>query len=176
MKDNLERFIADNAEAFNQLSPSDDVWQAIDKQLQPKRRRVYTAHYLAAASVLLIAVAFVWFFRHSDVPQIIISDNAEIKQAEAFYVSEVETKQAELQPFGSEYPAMFKDFESEMDTLHVMYHQLETEYKNSNGNEAVQQALIQNLQMQVQLLNKQVQIITQLTQKGNKKNTKTNLM
>jgi hypothetical protein len=134
-----------------------------------------------AASVLIIIGAAVWFMRPHEnkvvsPPIKEIAINPEIKEAEIYYASIVETKRTQLSGFGKDYPDLFKDFQAEMDTLHVLYGQLLTEYKNSNGNEAVSQALIENLQMQVQLLSKQLEVVQDIKQKENKKVTNSKLM
>jgi tetrahydromethanopterin S-methyltransferase subunit F len=45
---------------------------------------------------------------------------------------------------------------------------LKIEYSNTNGNEAVMQAMVENLQTRVQLLARQLEIIQNIRQKSNK--------
>ena len=181
MRDDLERFIRDHREELDVHEPPGDLWPAIDRQLRPARRKSNKAYYAVAATVLLLVGAFIWFMRHNAQTGVLpvsteVAGSPEIMEAEMYYTSVVEQKMALLHHFGKEYPDMFRDFEGEIDTLHLIYDQLKAEYKNSNGSEAVSQALIENLQMQVQLLSTQLQMIQDIKEKEHKKHTTYKLM
>ena len=181
MKDNLEEFITEHRDELDVYEPPKQMWQGIDKKMQPKKQNGYKAHYAIAASLLLIAGAMIWMMKaqtqKTNAPETVTAAiNPEIKDAEVYYASIVETKSNELSRYGKEYPDMFKDFEEEMDSLHMLYGQLKTEYVKSNGNEAVTQALVENLQKQVELLSTQLQIIQELQQHKGKKGTHSKTM
>ena len=181
MRDELEHFFEEHGDDFDVHQPPANLWQRLNKQLRPAQRRTYRWYIAAAASVAFLFGVCTWLARPG-VPEVAGHDVVdvtvapELKEAVAYYASMVETKRNELSPFGTRYPDLFKDFSTEMDTLHVLYRQLVAEYKASDGNEAVSQALIENLQMQVQLLSKQLQIIQSLKNKGLKKNSKPKLI
>lgn len=180
MKDNLERFVQEHRGEFDPHTPPEHLWRTIEGGSR-KRRRLPIVFYPAAASILIIAGVFVWFMwrpAQKNIPaqSIEVAINPEIKEAEVYYASIVESKRTELSKFGRDFPDLFKDFNAEIDTLHVLYQQLEAEYKNSNGNEAVMQALVANLQMQVQLLNKQIRIIQDIKEKGTPNHSNPKLM
>ena len=181
MKDKLEEFVHDHRDEFDLHHPP-DIWRRVDKQLH-KKRRTYGVYYPIAASLLLIVGVSVWLMRRAAPPPVVtptettaIAISPEIKEAQAYYASIVETKRSELKQFDRDYPDLFRDFNGEMDTLNVAFSQLEIEYKKANGNEAVVQALIQNMQLQVELLNRQMQVIHDIRKHENKKSAKSSLM
>ncbi len=181
MKDNLERFVQEHIGEFDQHEPSGGVWKRVEKDLRRKQRPQYAIYYRIAASLLLIAGFSAWLL-HRQQPKEIVTPvtstivSPEIKEAETYYASIVETKRAELKQFGSDYPVLFRDFNNEFDTLNVAFRQLETEYTKTNGNEAVMQALIQNMQLQVELLNRQIQVIQDIRKHKNWKSGNSSLM
>jgi len=164
MKDKLEKFIAEHRDDLDLYDPPVLGWQAINKELPDKGSKVRFATYVAAASVVFIICSFVWF-TYPPAQKNMAEVNAEaatapeIKEAETYYTSVVQSKITEISRYAKEYPDLYKDFEGEIDTLHTSYNQLKVEYTNSNGNEAVLQALIGNLQLQVALTNKELEII-----------------
>ena len=84
----------------------------------------------------------------------------------------VTQRRAELNRYCSAYPDLCSDLNSEISALDTMYTQLKVQYVNTNGNEAVLRAMIENLQAQVQLLGRQLQMVEQIKQKKQKGNTK----
>ena len=164
MKDNLEKFVQEHRDEFDQHELPGKVWVGVKKRLLHKQRRRYRIYYGVAASILLIASVWALLVRHNpqqDTTQVsaTVAVAPEIKEAQSYYASMVAAKRNELKQYGNDYPDLFKDFDSELDTLTVAFTRLETEYRKSDGNEAVMQALIKNMQLQVELLNRQMQII-----------------
>ena len=181
MKDKLEEFFQQHKDDFDHHELPAHSWASVDKQLRarPKSRR--KAYYAIAASLLFLVGSFVWFTRSNMQRTTQPGDTEvtiapEMKEAEAYYTSLVETKRAELDQLTKDYPQISKDFDVEIDTLHALYGQLKMEYKMSDGNDAVLQAMIANLQTQVQLLGKELQVLQDITQKQNKKGNNSRVM
>jgi hypothetical protein len=85
--------------------------------------------------------------------------NAEINKAEQYYASMIEAKRTELNKYCSAQPKLCYEFDKELDTLNSMYGQLKHEYNRTADKEAVLQAMINNLQIQLQVLSQQLQVI-----------------
>lgn len=179
MKDNLEQFIGERRDEFDVHEPPAHVWQAIDNKLRPKKNSYRLWYYGAAASVLLTLGISIWYMRQSAQPTKGAQDVAtltepdvpmkpEVRDAEYYYASLVQKGRAEIKVYGKDYPEICNDFAKEIDTLNVFYGQLKQEYKSTSGNEAVLRAMIENLQMQVQVLNNQLQIIQVMKQNNAK--------
>lgn len=175
MKDNLEKFIIDNRDEFEVDDPPAKLWTSIQKKTSKKHFYGNRYFYPIAASVLFLIGSYIGmnYLTSQKIPaqqdkeEVVIIP--EVKEAEVYYTSLVDNKKSEIGELGKPYQELCMDFDKELDTLHLLYGQLKEEYRNSNGNEAVMQAMIKNLQLQVQLLNKQLQIIQEIrNNKGNK--------
>jgi hypothetical protein len=92
-----------------------------------------------------------------------------IKDAEVYYASLVHTQQQQLSNYCGDYQDLCRDFRNEIDTLNLLYVQLKTEYTTSYNNEAVLNAMIENLKEQVNLLTMQLEIIKEVKQQNNEK-------
>ena len=181
MRDSLEKFVQEHREEVDRHEPPGGLWKRVEKRLHHKQRGKYGIYYRIAASLfIIIGAAILVMQRHVkkpiETPADTIAVATEIKEAQAYYASVVETKRAELKQFGNDYPDLFRDFNGELDTLNVAFANLETEYRVTNGNEAVMQALMQNMQLQVELLNRQIQIIQDIRKHKNKTGGNSSLM
>ncbi len=176
MQDKLEEFFKDNKDDFDAHEPPEQLWRSVNNELQRKKRNVRRTYYAAAASVVLVIGSFAWFMNSTPknaLPGNVAHATPNVNDTEAYYAILIDKQRAQLEQFSKTYPEVCKDFGGEIDTLnHVLYGQLKVEYKNSNGNEAVLQAMIENLRTQVQLLNSQMQVILTIKQKENKQGQK----
>jgi hypothetical protein len=173
MQDKLEDFFKENRGEFDLESPPEQVWRSINRDLQRKKRYIRNTYYATAASLLLVIGSFFWLMHPSE-HKTALADNAgvvvpNVIDTETYYTTLIEHQRAQLEQFSNAYPDVCKDFVGEIDTLNQLYGQLKIEYKSSNGNEAVLQAMIENLRTQVELLNRQMQVILTIKQKENKK-------
>ncbi len=94
-----------------------------------------------------------------------IAIEPEVTEAEHYYTAVVETSLTELDEYCHDCPDLCRNFKAEIDTLGKIYGQLKTEYNNTGGNEAVLQAMVDNLQKQVSLIKLQIGIVRTVKQK-----------
>ena len=172
MQDKFEEFIDRHRTEFDIHEPPMRLWNAINKQLPVQKKRKPIGTYLLAASILLLIGIAVGYFqlqqgqqKQSPPNAVVITLKPEINEAEHYYTSLVEANLNQLDKYSSDYPDLCKNFKTEIDTLNTMYAQLKVEYNNSMGNEAVLQAMVENLQKQVSLIQMQIQIIRNLKHK-----------
>jgi len=175
MKDDLEEFISNNRGEFDTYEPPGKLWKAIDKKMHKGTHRKHVQNLAIAASIATIISFAAWVMFSPASKKVSFTNIADttkpsIQDAEFYYASLVKTQQAQLQRYCNDYPNVCKDFKNEIDTLHILYGQLKTTYDQSYNNEAVLQAMIDNLQAQVKLLSLQLQIIQNLKQKENSDN------
>ncbi len=174
MKDKLEQFISGHSNEFDINEPPYSVWQGIDNTL--RRRNKQRILQFAAAACIVALVAFgLWYFTmpvkqlKEDIAVVPADMNGaipeEISKAEVYYTTLKEKQQRQLSYYCAEYQDVCHDFRSEIDTLDVLYRELKAEYVNSDNNEAVLRAMIENLQEQVKLLSLQLKIIEETRQK-----------
>ncbi len=194
-KSQLERFIRDNREDFDAFEPSANLWDKLNQQLpadtsadlelggQPlgKQKSFFPVFFSKniikiAASVLLVSGFLGFFFNQyqkSNNPDAVVANVSPDDAKAVFqYASLIERKRDELKVLETEDPHLYQEFASEVDRLDLEYEKLKTELPKSPNQEEVIQAMVQNLQSQLGVLNQQLQIIQKIKQaKQNHENT-----
>ncbi|HLK28656.1 MAG TPA: hypothetical protein VKT28_08745 [Puia sp.] len=87
---------------------------------------------------------------------------SETKEEMVHYAKLVEIKHRELKIMAKDEPLLYKQFSGDVNKLDSVYHSLETKLSKKQNSEELLEAMIQNLQLQMQLLNRQLGIIRQL--------------
>ncbi|GAB2570501.1 hypothetical protein [Spirosoma areae] len=199
-KDNLERFVRDNREAFDDKEPPVDLWNKLETGLnrqQPDQPRsdmaspflqVYknpalagsrqigwpTLDWRVAASiaVLLLAGCFLYMNRQYGVtkqPEIVAANPTYAKEV-VQYTQLIDDKRAELKQMAEGNPALYEEFATDLDRLERSYQSLKGELPQNPNQEVLIQAMIQNLQLQINLLNEQLRVIERIKQQTNETN------
>jgi hypothetical protein len=89
------------------------------------------------------------------------SDLAENKEM-YYYAKLIELKHEELKTLEKDEPLLYKQFSGDVQKLDSVYHTLKNQLPNTSNREQMIEAMISNLQMQIGLLNKQLNIIKQI--------------
>ncbi len=219
-KDNLERFVRDNREAFDDKEPSGNLWQKIDAGLdglglngtgldgsglensglempQPNKEAPFlqvhknpslaerskidgrqigwpTLDWRVAASiaVLLLAGAFLYMNRQYGVthqPEIVAASPMYAKEV-VQYTRLIDDKRNELKQMTEGNPALYKEFATDLDRLEKSYQSLKADLPQNPNQEVLIQAMIQNLQLQINLLNEQLRVIQRIKQQTHETN------
>jgi hypothetical protein len=186
MSSQLDRFIRDNRDSFDQEVPGPSNWEKIAKGLDQqasiiKLYRKPAVRWSAAAAVLLLLCVLTWLITQrqdatdqGNPPALVTLEKdpvvAEIDPQYATMVAEfnqvIETKQKEIETIESENPALFRQFAGDIRKLDSTYHALRKTLPANPNQEQLLQAMISNLQMQIMILNQQLEII-QKVQKPN---------
>ena len=196
MSTRLDDFIRNNREDFDDEIPSAQVWNQIDQRLSGNNQKAKVVRFRfsrisAAAAVLLLltAGALYWFNSkptNTTEPSITkagpatdpsVAEKALLNEINPAYAKEVyhftqliELKQEELKQMEKENPQLYKQFVSEINRLDSSYIALKQELPANPNREQLLEAMIRNLQVQMDLLNQQLQIIQQIKQSKNKSN------
>jgi septal ring factor EnvC (AmiA/AmiB activator) len=194
----LERFIRDNREAFDSEEPSDELWNKISDKLpttngkviemgKPRqivhkdfqnsgRNRFLENINWRVAAMVLFTLGLGWMVLHfneqykvTEHPEIVMANPALAKQVSQ-YTQLVENKQLELQNLAQQNPDLYKEFEKELDELENSYQSLKADLPKNQNQETLIEAMIQNLQLQLNVLNQQLQIIDRIKNSNNHKN------
>jgi hypothetical protein len=186
MSNNLERFIADNRGDFDDRQPSDQLWQNVEASLMGKQKKQsvltpFVKWAMAAAAVLMIGFS-VYFLVQKNKPDVepiakteLGSDVPDAPEVNEF-AKMIAVKQEELKVLGKEQPELYQRFISDITQLDSSYNSLKNQLSISPNREVLLQAMIQNLQLQLNVLNQQLNIINEIKQSKNfshEKNTKT---
>jgi len=165
-KDKLEQFVRDNAENFNSLEPPFMAWDVIEKDLpaaKPKLvRRLWPYAWKVAAAVLIFASAWMLndytelkrpdrdytkTFRKSANPEL-----NELSDAEAYYTSQINSKQVELSAYAKEHPEIIADLKREFLEMDKKKTELKKDLAQSNADEKVIEAIILSYRVKIEIL------------------------
>ena len=185
MSSDLEKFIRKNRGDFDDADPSNKVWTNIEQTLPVKReaqrftiRDIYK--WSAAAAIFFIALTSVYFLfirkstgneqertstvkkgtetnssRLDNFNSISIEYATEFKEA----TQAVENRQKELRAAIANDPELYHKFQQDLNILDSSYRLLREQATQSINGDVIIKAMIQNLQLQSELLGRQLMII-----------------
>jgi len=185
MSSDLEKFIRKNRGDFDDADPSNKIWKNIERSLPVKKeekhftiRDIYK--WSAAAAIFFITLTSVYFLfikkqtsndpektsivktgteenssRLDNFNSISIEYAAEFKEAE----QAVEVRQKELRIAIANDPELYRKFQQDLNTLDSSYRLLREQASQSMNGDVIIKAMIQNLQLQSELLSRQLMII-----------------
>ncbi|MGJ7032347.1 anti-sigma factor [Niabella hirudinis] len=91
----------------------------------------------------------------------------EIKEELYHYTRLIEIKQKEIATLKNNDPALFEQFSEDLTTLNRSYASLKHQYDEGLNGEQLLSAMIENLKLQTELLNRQLEITKKLKQQKN---------
>jgi hypothetical protein len=159
---NLEEFIKSNREEFDDKEPREKLWARIESDLD--ERPSYGWIWKAAAVLLLAVCSFLIWERNQNQaldPGAISELNPEFMETELYYTQLISQQRVMVEQFDLNDPELKESFRRDLAVLDTAYQELKLEYVETS-NEAVLQALIDNLQLRMELLNQQVLILEQI--------------
>ncbi len=227
MSKNLENFMEQNKDAFNDYKPSAKLWDKLEADLKANNillhkkaavRKLNMYKWLAAASIILLVGGAIFFFtteniktvQPSFVKQIVepntiepaIIDTAKkyistpiikeekfiakqplqndlqkqdqekiivkdiemmaFNESKAHFAKLIAYKGNEIKKLAKNEPAVYKDFVKDINELNTSYKQLNKQLPITNNKSALINAMIYNLQIQIDLLNKQLIILNKI--------------
>ena len=166
MKDQLEEFIKENRGAFDNREPSGNVWKGIERAIRPGHSIWNSVSIWRAAAVIFMALSAYLMIPGKDTPLALQDEKVltDFKDVESFYVSEISSKVRLIDRFeGSEG---LNGFTQNFQQLDAMYMVLKEEMKN-HPSAKVREALVLNLLIQIDLLNKQLDKLDHQEEKKN---------
>lgn len=178
----LERFIKNNRDEFD----SEEMkigWEKIVSGIKQKNNKHLKTRYLlwtAAASIIIFvsgAIFYTNIFGTKDTPATIQQPvelpseefTDEVDPAYTFQMDQfarlIVLKQNELKQNQKKQPALYEQFLKDNNRLDSSYNYLKYKLSSNPNKEILLDAMIQNLQLKLDLLNRQLQIIKQTKQK-----------
>jgi hypothetical protein len=88
--------------------------------------------------------------------------DASVNEEMYHYAKLVEIKHRELRVIKGDEPLLYKQFSADVSTLDSVYHSLQMQLPRNPNREQILEAMLQNLQLQMGLLNHQLEIIKQI--------------
>lgn len=153
MKESLENFIRQNKAAFDDKEPSERVWTKISNRLFNTHSLWNSVTVWRAAAVILFGACVYLLIPKAGEKNDRLAMN-EFKDIESFYISQISEKVDLLKEFeGSD--SGLNGYTSDFQQLEAMYQVLKEEMK-SRPSQKVKDALVLNLLIRIDLLNKQL--------------------
>jgi hypothetical protein len=195
MKDSLQRFIRDNKENFDDAEPTEGLWTKINERIPQKTtentpivafannskkpQHQWFNWRMAASVVLVLGVGWAFYVnREYQVvaqPELALADLSSAKQV-ADYTRQIDQKRDELYVLINNDPTLQKEFGGELGQLEKSYQSLKASLPENLNQEVVIEAMIQNLQWQIDILNQQLIIIQKIKQSKNNEKYKETLV
>ncbi len=169
MSNKLKKFIWDNRKQFDDETPSGKVWEHIEANFTGKKKKKFILTPLykwsMAAAAMLILASGVYFFVIKEPKEKIITASTEIEIDDpqiTLFVKMIDTKQEELKTLAKEQPELYQQFTTAINQLDSSYNTLKNQLSATPNREMLLEAMIQNLQLQLNVLNQQLNIINQI--------------
>ena len=163
MGDQFEKFIMDNRDAFDDATPSEKVWNRIDQKLS-KKQVIWPAIWKVAAVLFMVSTIYLMIDRNINQNEgPVLSE--EFTQAEDYYVKLISQKRQAITEQLT--PEQHEQFLVEIDQLDSMYVELKKTYQTNASNDRVMDAMISNLQLRLDILNRQLDILQNIKNQNN---------
>jgi hypothetical protein len=174
MSNKLKKFIWDNRKAFDDENPSGKVWENIEASFSARKKKkfILTPLYkwsIGAAAMLIIASGIYVAVNKKPTETTIAAGEPDINKLAPEYalqmnqfVQLIDTKQEELKTLAKEQPELYQKFTSAINQLDSSYNTLKNQLSATPNREMLLEAMIQNLQLQLNVLNQQLNIIHQI--------------
>jgi len=170
MQDNLEKFVKEHRDEFDDLSPNEHVWEGIHKKLSSDVRSKQKMFVWQAAAVILFVFS-AGLMLYINIDMLVSNENTvvydtEFIETEHYYASVINTRQQLIKTTAKSYPEIESDFESDWKMLDQSYKNLKKEYEK-NQSEEIRSALLQNLRARTGLLDRQIEVLEQIKKATN---------
>ncbi|POY36905.1 hypothetical protein C3K47_07515 [Solitalea longa] len=171
MKDRLESFVEEHRDEFDVYEPNPQVWRSIEKTMrnEPKVLKLSFNWRIAAAIALIIGFGFTVFRVANRTPQpedSLAKINPEYAQTAYHMAALIDIKRDELKQIQKEQPELYQEFSGDLERLDKNYQAMKIQLGGAANQETVVEAMIQNLQLQIDLLNQQLTIIQRINNKN----------
>ena len=185
----LEKFINNNRNELDDATPPDAVWLKIEALLNPSKSTLVRISpwikWTAAAAILILVSTIVLLVINkkntlenvwvnptattaTDIATLAPEEAIEMKQ----FAKLITMKQEELKEMAKEQPELYQKFSKDINQLDSSYNNLKNKLSLTPNREMLIEAMIQNLQLQLNVLNQQLNIIHQIKQSKNNNHEK----
>ena len=163
MKDQLENFVNENRQAFDDKEPADRVWTGIENGMSFKKSVSLwntVGLWRAAAIIFMVASCYLLYSNLNQPRQADLASNktqqevvSEFADVEEFYFQEISEKTALIEEF--KRADGLNGFTNDFKQLEAMYNVLKEEMK-TRPSQKVKDALVLNLLVRIDLLNQEL--------------------
>lgn len=179
MKKDLKSFIQENREAFDDATPSLHLWQGIASGLDeldrqrtdiPSSRTTWFAQVLKVAAVTFLVGTvgmLIYFYGKREAYLDYSRVNPDLAAEQQVYAQLVTQKKDSIAYIATSNPALYGEFSKVIDQMESNYEMLKQEFAKSPNRELTLEAMIRNLQAQIDILSQQLDILNYLNSAKN---------
>ena len=186
MSNQLENFINDNREEFDSAEMKID-WEKIRRGMTQKKTKSAGRLWWAVAASITLFVSAMIFYNYTqtkpaataiqpvDLPPKELTDQVDPEYTVQMdqCAKLIKIKQTELQQNQKTQPELYKQFLKDNNRLDSSYNYLKSKLTANPNKEILLDAMIQNLQLKIDVLNRQLQVIKQSKHKKTNDESKT---
>lgn len=178
--DNLEKYILDNREQFDDMEPDPAIWERIETRKAPVIRINWGGVAWKAAAVVAIFISSYFFHDYmasrkqdkgfisgklDDMESPMVK---ELIEAEAYYTSQIDMRKQEVFKLTANSPDVQKEINTELVEMDKVFEELKDDLKDNADNEEVIEAMIQNYRLKLDILE---EMLNRLKQSHETQNT-----
>ena len=169
-EDQLEKFIIEHRSELDSAEPPKEIWENVASEIRTNRvskRKLSTLDWFWRAAAVLFFGVTIYFASKIYLPSeqrldyaAALTDQSyqEFINAEQYYTSIIQVKKEELDQVLADEDQLNSDFSRDIAELDSMYLLLQKDY-DTNNDELVLDAMISNLRVRIEILDRQLQII-----------------
>ena len=179
--DDVAGFIAENRDAFDSDFPTNNHIQKFEIKLDKfhKQKKVVPRFYFKIAVSVALVVAssllIFWLFNKSVNKQhanfVISQQTIEFREATKYYSQQVAEEYKQLENLVNKNNVLGASFYTDLDSMDMNLHQLETDLANNPNDERIMNAIIEHYRIKVDAINQMIQssLISESQEKLNSK-------
>jgi hypothetical protein len=164
--DRLEEYIKKNRNSLDIQEPSPEVWDRIGKDLKSGRKPMKTWLSVAASVIVIIGISLLFYqLGRNSVGRNMASADGEmparqqLKEAEAYYTSQINALYTEAQPMLTANPDLQAELNSDIAQIDSIYADLKKDLRDNIANQEVVEALIRNYTIKIRILEDMLTIL-----------------
>ena len=152
-EDNLEKFIRQNRDAFDDQVPSERLWRNISGQLPPVRKQNV---WWKVAAVFFFFTTGIFLYQDYVAPA---GSGEELAELEDYYFDQIEYKKSLVSNISHD-AELIPGLEQDLQRLDAMYLVLKEEWQKKPSRQVLE-ALTLNLLVRLDLLNRQLEALNE---------------
>ena len=154
--DQLEKFIQNNKESFDDQVPSKDLWSRIETETGLTRKFRIQPYISGIAATLLvvvgIGVAISVLNTNNNADESQTGLNTEVNEAALYYETQINQKKSEIYELTANHPDVREGLNQDLAMLDSAMTDIKNDLKDNVANEEVIEAMIQNYRLKLQIL------------------------
>ncbi|MFC7522452.1 hypothetical protein ACFQRK_00740 [Parapedobacter sp. GCM10030251] len=177
MNRDLKKFVTENRAAFDHAHPPKDLWERISNDLEKHEkpiaqtavRKMFIRVLKVAAVTFLIGTAgiLVYFYGKKNAYEDYSRINPDLAAVQQTYSQLVVQKKDSVAIFAANNPSLYGEFSKALDQMEANYEMLKQEFATSPNKELTLEAMIRNLQAQIEVLSQQMEILNYINTNKN---------